>query len=491
MMKAMIMTPKNSINFSLFVAWWNRFQNQSTPDIHFDIAQWLQTQYDKDNRQLLLMAFRGCGKSTLVGLYAAWRLMINPNLRILVISADDHLAIRMVRNVRRIIERHPACIDILPDQPDEWACDRFTVNRPGDLRDPSMVAAGITGNITGMRADLLICDDVEVPNTSDSADKRDDLRARLHELSFVCTSSSTTLYIGTPHSFDTIYADTVRNDIPGHTPFLSGFHTYRAPVLTDQGTSRWPEKFSIQMINDIQSRVGIARFNSQMLLIPTNITETYLNPALIHFYDSPLVYTKELRQTFLNDKTITSLHAWWDPALATGSGDSSVIAVIATDTNGHFYIHHIDYLNVASVKDGNIAQAQCDKVTDILNQFRVPQICVETNGIGQMLPGILRDTITRARVGTSVMTMHNRTPKTDRIIRAFETPLSARMIHAHKSVLKTPFMHEFGDFQPSRHNNRDDGLDAVACAMMMEPVRLRPGSLPSLMTPRPIWNVRG
>lgn len=485
------MTNQPPINFPLFLAWWNRVQHQSTPSHHFDIAQWLQDRDDAGDINLLLLAFRGCGKSTLIGLYAAWRLVLDPNLRILVISADDHLAIRMVRNVRRIIERHPACVDILPENPNEWASDRFTVLRPGDLRDPSMVAAGITGNITGMRADLIICDDVEVPNTSDSADKRNELRARLHELSFIKSSNATMLYIGTPHAFDTIYADQPRDDIPGHLPFLDGFTTLRLPIYTKDGTSHWPEKFSIEKLNDMHRRVGVARFQSQMMLKPYNIDDSYLDPALINFYDDPIVYIKEIRKTYLGAHEILSLRAWWDPALATGAGDKSVLAVVAVDTNGHFYVHHLAYLNVADHLNGNIAHAQCMAVTDILKRFRVPVIGIEINGIGQMLPGILREKIAQARLGTTVLGMTSHGHKNERIIQALETPLAARMVHAHRSILRTRFLDELRDFKPGKLGNRDDGLDAVASAIATEPLRL-PRHQYAHSTPiRPNWRVHG
>src|SRR5690349_20890136 len=48
------------------------------------------------------------------------------------------------------------------ESPENWAMDRFTVARQAVLRDPSMLAQGLSGNITGARADLIICDDVEV-----------------------------------------------------------------------------------------------------------------------------------------------------------------------------------------------------------------------------------------------------------------------------------------------------------------------------------------
>ncbi|MDR0727234.1 MAG: hypothetical protein LBF37_04200 [Rickettsiales bacterium] len=57
-----------------------------------------------------------------------------------------------------------------------------------------------------MRADLIICDDVEVPNTSNTSGKRDEnLRNRLRELDFILSPNGAMIYIGTPHTMDTIY----------------------------------------------------------------------------------------------------------------------------------------------------------------------------------------------------------------------------------------------------------------------------------------------
>ena len=169
----------SNFGFQIFIALWNKMQGRHTPLLHFEIADWLEDQWHTGNRELLLMAFRSCGKSTIAGLFCAWLLYKNPNLRILVVAADLILARKMVRNVKRILERHPLTGRLKPSRPDQWAGDKFTVRRSREYRDPSMLARGISGNITGSRADVIICDDVEVPNTCDTAEKRSVLRARL------------------------------------------------------------------------------------------------------------------------------------------------------------------------------------------------------------------------------------------------------------------------------------------------------------------------
>lgn len=148
---------------------------------------------------------RNSGKSTIVGLFCAWILYSRPSLRILVIAADHALAKKMVRNVKRIIEQHPLTLGLKPARQDQWASDQFTVNRNMELRDPSMLAKGLGANITGLRADIIICDDVEVPKNCDTALKRREMREKLGELDYILTPSGMQLYIGTPHTYYTIY----------------------------------------------------------------------------------------------------------------------------------------------------------------------------------------------------------------------------------------------------------------------------------------------
>ena len=155
------MTQKTQkINLDLFAVVWNQMQNQTTPKIHLRILRWLESSYINSDTRLLLMAFRACGKSTLVGIFCAWLIFENPSFRILVMAADDSLARKMVRNVKRILERHPLTQNLIPTSADQWASDRFTVERNLELRDPTMLARGVTSNITGARADIIIYDDV-------------------------------------------------------------------------------------------------------------------------------------------------------------------------------------------------------------------------------------------------------------------------------------------------------------------------------------------
>ena len=465
-------------DFKLFLALWNQQQNLGTPALHFRIADWLEYSWQRGDKHLLLMVFRSAGKSTLSGLFCAWLLYRDRNLRILVLAADQGLAGKMVRNVKRIIERHPLCTAMRPKNPDQWASDRFTVKRPLELRDPSMLARGISANLTGSRADVVICDDVEVPNTSDSADKRADLRERLAEISYVLVPGGTQLYIGTPHHYYSIYARQARQEIGEDAPFLHGFKRLEIPVLDADGRSAWPERFGEKQLQHMRVHSGPAKFNSQMMLRPTNIADGRLNPDLLRFYDGELAYTRELKMLELNGKRMVSASAFWDPAFGSAKGDRSVLAVIYSDEDGLRYLHHVEYITLppASAADGqnhDEATQQCRIVAALAKRFYLPSIAVEINGIGRFLPGLLRNALVQAKAPCAVQEIVSTRNKEARILEAFDAILAARRLYVHSGVRQSPFLAEMREWRPDRSGGHDDGLDAVAGALLQEPLRLK------------------
>lgn len=459
-------------DFKLFVVLWNQQQNMETPDIHLDMAHWMEERWKKGDKRLLLMAFRSAGKSSLVGLFCAWLLYRDRDLRILVLAADFTLAKKMVRNVKRIIEKHHLTSGMKPDNPDQWAADRFTVKRMLELRDPSMMAKGVTSNITGSRADVVICDDVEVPNTCDSAEKRANLRERLAEIPYVLTVDGTQLYVGTPHDYFSIYADTPRQEIGEETAFLDGFARLSIPILNDEGESSWPEKYSLAEIEQKKIDTGPNKFDSQMMLQAVNIMEGRLNPDLLQFYDAELDYAREINTLFIGHQKMVGASAWWDPAFGSAKGDNSVFAIVYGDQGGNYYLHHVAYLQINHLDEDDEATQQCKQVAQIAKDHFLPSLCLEKNGVGIFLPKILRNVMAEARVPCDVRDVVNSKNKAVRILEAFDALMAAKRLYVNKCVTQTPFLMEMREWRPGTKGCKDDGLDAVAGALSQQPDRL-------------------
>ena len=466
-----------TVNLNQFVWIWNKSQGQDTPRHHHRICHFLADNWQSGENSLLLMAFRNSGKSTLVGLFCAWALYRQSSLRILVMAADFELAKKMVRNIKRIIEKHPLTQFLRPTQKDQWASDRFVVCRSKEWRDPSVLGRGLSANITGCRADLIVCDDVEVPKTCDTAHKRKDLRQKLSELEFVLVPGGLQIYVGTPHTAETIYDN--------KDGFLRGFKSFVLPVLNDQGQSAWPERFSIEKIEQIRRRSGPAKFKSQMMLIPTAFEGGRLDIRHLAFYDEPLSYHQSNLSAILKigEEKMVSVSCWWDPSFGKKEkGDASVVACVFTDAQGMYYLHAIEYITVDDADHS--AEIQCQKVADFIERNYLPSVCVETNGIGKFLPALLKAEIQKRRLRCAVLEKISHTPKQRRIVEAFDAILANGSLKVHQSVRQTPFMDELTEWNPTAFVH-DDGLDAVAGCLLSETVRL-----PKVKTsprPRPDW----
>jgi len=462
-------------DFSVFLALWNATQNFRTPTIHFRTAIWLQKCWEHGETRLLLQAFRASGKSRLMGLFSAWLLCRDPDLRILVLAAESSLSEKMVRTIRKIIERHPLTTALRPNNPDQWASDSFTVNRKRVSRDPSVLARGLYANITGTRADIIICDDVEVPNTSDTADKREKLRDRLAENRFILTPAGTQIYIGTPHSYYSLYADKPRREIGEDRVFLENYKRLSIPLIDKKGHSAWPERYGTAEIEKIRLETGPAKFASQMMLTPVNIADSRLDANLLQKYADDLCPQEVQQKLILSiaGRKLLSASAWWDPAFGSATGDASVLAIVYTDEEGDQWLHRIEYITVTPWDGEDEASLQCRKIAAIAKELFLPSIAVETNGLGKFLPAILRRELAIMKIPCSVLEKCSTKAKATRILEAFDAVMAARALHVHESVYKTRFMTELQEWRPSNAGGYDDGLDAAAGALSLEPVRLR------------------
>jgi len=468
--------PLAGLSFTQFVVAWNAQHGRDTPDLHRRMATWLDERWAAGDRRLLLMVFRDAGKSTLVGLFCAWLLGQDPNLRVLVLSAESSLATKMTRNVRRVLERNILTRHLLPQRREEWAAGQFTVGREAAHRDPSLLARSIGANITGCRADILICDDVEVPRTADTPHKRDELRERLREASFVLTPDGTQLYIGTPHSYYSIYADEARAELGEAVPFLASYVRLNIPMVDSTLTGMWPDRFAAPEIDGFQESAGPHRFRSQMMLTPAQARGMRLDPDRLVRYDAPL----ELREAggapllTIDGRRMVDVACCWDPAMGRPErGDASVIAAVFTDDGGGYWLHAIRYLTVDESLAGepDLARQLCRQVAAFARVFHIPAVRIETNGIGSFLPGTLRHVLAEERLAVTVIEQATSTAKTTRIMGAFDGVLAARALRAHASVWETPFIREMREWQPGGAGH-DDGLDAVSACILGQPLRL-------------------
>jgi hypothetical protein len=478
--------PEARRGFRGFALDWFEPLGQHVPTHLGVMADWLGTHWWKKAlpKRLLMLAFRGAGKSTLVGLFAAWMIKKKPDIRILTLSADLALARKMVRNVKRIIEKHPTIAPLKPKKPELWGAEQFTVLRAAELRDPTMLARGIDGNFTGSRADVVICDDAEVPGNSDTPAKRQSLREKLGEIEFVLVPGGFQLYLGTPHTYYSIYAGAARPELGETRAFLQDFKRKSFPIRDEKGKLAWSKRYGEKQLAELERTSGPIKFASQMMLVPMPPEKCRFDPAKLLRYSGGVERRSAQghESLWLEGRKLASIRVWWDPSLGRpNKSDRNAIAVVYQDTGGGYWLHRVHYFGhdptLAERDPERHAEADqlCREAARLVAETGAPAITVEDNGVGAMLPGLLRKALQPIDPAIVVTAHHSTRPKAERILAALDVPLAAGLLHAHESVCGGPFAEELRDWTPlAGAGHRDDGLDAVASAILAEPVRLGP-----------------
>ncbi len=160
-----------------------------------------------DNRRFILQAFRGIGKSFLTCGFVVWKLWNNPDLKFMIVSASKERADANSIFIKRIIDLMPQLQDLKPKQGQRDAVISFDVGPAKPDHSPSVKSVGITGQLTGSRADILIADDVEVPNNSATQAARDRLSELVKEFDAILKPGGTIIYLGTPQNEMTLYRE--------------------------------------------------------------------------------------------------------------------------------------------------------------------------------------------------------------------------------------------------------------------------------------------
>lgn len=200
-----LMTARMKADFVFFLfVLWKALSLPVPTRCQIDMAKKLSA---GDNRRFILQAFRGIGKSFITCAFVVWKLWNNPDLKFMIVSASKERADANSIFIKRIIDLMPQLKELKPKQGQRDAVISFDVGPAKPDHSPSVKSVGITGQLTGSRADILIADDVEVPNNSATQAARDRLSELVKEFDAILKPGGTIIYLGTPQNEMTLYRE--------------------------------------------------------------------------------------------------------------------------------------------------------------------------------------------------------------------------------------------------------------------------------------------
>jgi len=181
---------------------WRHLQLPDPTPVQLDIGEYMQ---DGPKRRII-EAFRGVGKSWMAAAYVLWLLRNDPQKKIMVVSASKTRADDFAQFCLRLIREMSLlqCLD--PDRDEQRsASNRFDVRPAIPDQSPSVKSVGIFGQLTGSRADLILADDVEVPNTAWTVGMREKLLHSVGEFNAILKPGGEIMFLGTPQTEESIY----------------------------------------------------------------------------------------------------------------------------------------------------------------------------------------------------------------------------------------------------------------------------------------------
>ena len=457
-------------DFKLFLtALWEQLELPPPTRAQFAIADYLQ----HGPKRLQIQAFRGVGKSWITGAFVLWTLFKDPERKIMIISASKERADNMSIFLQKLIIETPWLSHLRPKSDEaRWSRISFDV-LCSPHQAPSVKSVGITGQLTGSRADLMVLDDIEVPGNSMTELMREKLLQLCTEAESILTpkNDSRICYLGTPQTVFTVYRKLAERNYrpfvwPSRYPRkdkLSQYEGLLAPQIQedlDQGAEEWdvtdPDRFANDDLLEREAAMGRSNYMLQFQLdtslsdaekFPLKMADlivTSVNPKSapdqIIWCSAPQNVIKDLPTVGLPGDYFYSpmqLQGEWTPYSETicsvdpsGRGTDETAAAFISQKNGYLFLHEM-----RAYRDGY----SDNTLLNILRgcrKYNVTKLVIETNFGDGIVGELFKKHLQMTGQAIDVEEIRANVRKEDRIIDALEPVMNQHRLVVDKKLIE-------------------------------------------------------
>ncbi len=432
------------------------------------IAEYLQ----HGPKRLQIQAFRGVGKSWITAAFVLWTLYNDPNKKIMVVSASKDRADSFSIFCQRLILEVPWMSQLKPKNDDQrWSRVSFDVEPAAPHQAPSVKSVGITGQLTGSRADLMVLDDVEVPNNSMTELQREKLLQLVTECESILTPKpdSRIMFLGTPQTTFTVYNKLRERNYkpfvwparyPRKVAMYDGLLSPQlAADLENEKDLSWKPtdtRFLEEDLLERESAMGRSNFMLQFMLdtslsdaekFPLKFADLIINPVNPETAPENIIWcsskdniVKELPCVGLPGDYYYSpmqVQGEWKPYNETicsvdpsGRGSDETVACFISQLNGIMYLHEI-YASTDGYSDNTLLAilARCKK-------YKASTLLIESNFGDGMVSELFRKHAINKNVPINIEETRANVRKEDRIIDSLEPVFNQHRLVIDPKVIK-------------------------------------------------------
>jgi hypothetical protein len=501
---------KDFKNF-LYLAW----KQLNLPDptaLQYDIAQYMQ----HGDKRAIIQAFRGAGKSWICSAYVVHQLLMDQSLNILVVSASKTRSDDFSVFCMRLINEMPILQHLRPKDSQRQSKISFDVGGAPASHAPSVKSLGITSQLTGSRADIIIADDIEVPNNAATMVMREKLSEQVKEFDSILKPDDTSkvIFLGTPQTFDSIYTKLQERGYNSRiwpATHITQSHNEKiydgnvANICVDpemEGRSTEPLRFSDVDLAERKISYGSAGFTMQFLL-DSKLSDVEKFPLKI----------SDLIVTSIDNEVAPERYVWardpdreWDSSIPNVAfageryyrpfktlGDmvpytGSVLAIDPAgrgkDETGYAVCKMLNgtlYVPAAGGLSGGYSEDTLVELAELAKKHKVNYIVTETNFGDGMFNELIKPVLTRI-YPVSIEEVRHSTQKEKRIIDTLEPVMAGHRLvvdpdvvkddfqtiqkYPHESQLKYSLFYQMSRLTRDRGAiTHDDRLDALSIAV--------------------------
>jgi len=463
--------------------------------IHDDIIDGLISEH----RRRLIIATRYSAKSTLTGLYVAWRIMKDPLIKVMIISRGSKLATRMLRVIRKVLIQHCPMLQHL--QPNEDCLDnaeQFQTPQAAGIATggATLSSFGVSSDLPGYRSDLTIGDDVEGPS-DDTPEKVMELEETLNELHMI-NPIGEKIMLGTYQTEFSVYARLADKEDDEGEPV---WEHHRACMFEEDPddkkiiTSRWQGMFTDKAAVDWRKSVTARAWRLHAMLIadPSILNEKPLkiSDMILLNWDPmshripAIIERGDVRDTRAPRWAAPKGDDWYrgeptggeeayaltvaaiDPASGLAGRDAIGVAVLGITLGGQAVVRHLEGVR------GTTKAANMRRCAEILKAFAVEVLVVEETKEG-FFGETLENELTLLEYPLSVEKVTTGgQQKGRRIIECLAPPMGDGRIVILEDVVNSDHGGEFVtqmtrisyDGKMGKSKDHDDIVDALAHAI--------------------------
>ena len=455
-------------DFKVFLqALWSQLDLPEPTRAQYAIADYLQ----HGPKRLQIQAFRGVGKSWITGAFVLWTLFNDAEKKIMIISASKERADNMSIFLQKLIIETPWLKHLRPKSDDaRWSRISFDV-LCSPHQAPSVKSVGITGQLTGSRADLMILDDIEVPGNSMTELMREKLLQLCTEAESILTpeDDSRIMYLGTPQTTFTVYRKLAERNYrpfvwPARYPKdITQYEGLIAPQLqedidngAESGDCTDPDRFADDDLLERESAMGRSNFMLQFMLdtslsdaekfplkcsdlIVTSVNPTEA-PENIIWCSDPKNLLKDLPTVGLPGDYFYSpmqMQGDWSKYTETicavdpsGRGTDETAACYLSQKNGFIYLHEM-----RAYRDGYSDSTLLD-ILKGCKKYNANTLVVETNFGDGIVSELFKKHIQQTKQRIHIDEVRANVRKEDRIIDSLEPVLNQHRLVVDRGVIE-------------------------------------------------------